>query len=324
MTLKRLSATFYQGRRQTLSERLPDQTVAVLCAGAALPKSADALYDFFGNRNFYYLTGIEQPESILLMRKNGLDVEEHLFVLPYDAMKERWVGKRLTHEEAMEYSGIRNVSDLEALPDVFAQWLEKPMGQLAYDSSDHNKQLCGVLAQLTELNATLNDQTIDLLPDLVAMRAVKDEEEIVALRKACELTRSGIERMLAILEPGKMEYHLWGAFQAGLADQGCLVTAFPSIIASGENALCLHYQTPYDEIKDGDIVQIDVGGVFAGYNGDVSRSAGKWRFSERQLQIYAIIRACQETAFSFTDRALPFLKSMKLAKKQRSVGSLSD
>jgi Xaa-Pro aminopeptidase len=133
---------------------------------------------------------------------------------------------------------------------------------------------------------------------LVKQRMIKHPEEIALIREAITLTQDGLESIMRAIRPGRFEYEVWGAFQQTLVQAGCLAPAFPSIVATGENAFCLHYMTPMSRIDENDLVLIDVGAAVGGLNADISRVyPASGRFSDRQKMIYELVRACQETAF---------------------------
>lgn len=292
----RLPTEFFIRNWTALAESLPDSSMALFFSGRAPHKSADEQYPFFANRSFFYLTGIEQEESVLLFAKINGQFRTALFIRPRDPIAERWVGRRLTLEEAAARSGIADVSGLESLQGQLDEILSKPAGPLYLDMKADDAQIQEFRRQAAEKWPELEIK--DSSPRLIRMRMKKHPEEIALIRKAIALTQEGVEAIMRAIRPGRFEYQVWGAFQHALDDQGCLTPAFPSIIATGGNALCLHYMTPASRIADGDLVLIDVGAAVGGLNADISRVfPARGRFTERQRQIYEIVRACQETAF---------------------------
>ena len=258
----RLSPDFHAGRRAALQAALGDGFLVLLAAGRPPRRTADENYAFFANRNFYYLTGVEQDNSVLLMFRKAGQSRDILFIPPADPMIERWNGKRLKLNEAADCSGVPEIEYLSSFEGILSDLLASRPAAIYIDKSSAD-------VQAAELHALLAQQTpgvepLDLAPFLVRLRMIKTDEEISLMREAITLTGRGIRAMLDIIRPGRMEYELWSAFRHALAMEGCLTPAFAPIVASGENALCLHHMNPKSRIGCGDLVQIDVGAIVGG------------------------------------------------------------
>lgn len=294
---EQLPTSFFISNRTALAESLQDSGVALFFAGRAPHKSADEQYPFFANRSFFYLTGIEQEESTLMMVKKDGQLRTTLLIRPRDTIAERWTGRRLSLEEASARSGIEDVRTLESRQGSLNEALGAEATLLYMDQKADDLQVQEFRKLAAEQWPGIEIK--DLSARLIRMRMVKHPEEIELIRQAAALTHEGIEAIMRAIRPGRFEYQVWGAFQRALDEHGCLTPAFPSIVATGDNAFCLHYMTPYSQIKDGDLVLIDVGATVGGLNADISRVfPASGRFSERQQQIYRLVRECQETAFS--------------------------
>lgn len=292
----RLPTSFHVANRRQLKESLGGQSLAILAAGRAPRRTADENYPFFANRNFFYLTGIEQENAILLMYQDGDQARDILFLPPRDSMIERWNGKRLGSEEGTALSGLTEIEFLASFEGIVSDLAARQPIRIWLDAGAEN-------AQAAEIRQTVEKycggcEIADLAPLMTQQRMIKAPEEIAMMREAIALTGRGCAAMLDVLRPGLMEYHLWSAFQHTLASEGCLTPAFASIVASGENAFCLHYMTPRARINDGDLVQIDVGAIVGGLCADISRSyPASGKFTPRQRSVYELVRSCQEAAF---------------------------
>jgi Xaa-Pro aminopeptidase len=293
----RLSPGFFGRNRAALLDRLEENCVVLLFSGLAPNRTADEDYPFFSNRNFFYFTGIEQEESTLLIRKMNGEVQTELFIRQRDDLAERWTGRRLRLEEAAAISGIENVHFLNGEKEHINASLLQPGIRLYIDLKAKDNQAvdfrCGAAKQWP--SAEIHDIT----PYITPLRMLKSPEEIELIRQAALLTQAGLEGIMRTARAGAWEYEAWAAFQYALARRNCLVPAFPSIIAAGENSLCLHYMTPNDQIKENDVVQVDVGAIFGGLAADISRvypASGK--FTARQKSLYEVVRECQETVFA--------------------------
>ena len=292
-----LSAGFFSRNRAALLERLDDNCVVLLFSGLAPNRTADEDHLFFANRNFYYFTGIEQEESTLLIRKINGNVQTELFIRQRDDLAERWTGRRLRLEEASSVSGIENVQFLNGEKEHIDTTLTPPGISLYLDLQARDSQAvdfrCGAARQWpsTEIH--------DITPHITPLRMIKQPEEIELIRQAALLTNEGLEGIMRTARAGTWEYEAWAAFQYALAKRNCLMPAFPTIIAAGENSLCLHYMTPNSRIAENDVVQVDVGAIFGGLTADISRVyPASGSFTARQKLLYEVVRECQETAFN--------------------------
>ena len=297
MKKQNLSTAYFQKNRQALGALLSNGSLAILVSGQPPVRSSDAHYRFLANRNFFYLTGIEQEGSVLVLLREYGTTRSVLFIPAGDALHERWNGRRMTRAEAIERSGMTEVYYLEGLEGQLADLLASRTEKLWLDLSADNKQAKAMKKKLSEQQPDLSPS--DLSPLLTQLRMIKHPEELDLIREAAKLTGEGILAMLQACRPGIREYHLWSEFQYTLSQAGCLEPAFDSIVASGKNALCLHYQTPMDTIQDGDLIQLDVGATVGGLCADISRALpANGKFSPNQRAVYDLVRACQDTAFA--------------------------
>ncbi|MDP6630158.1 MAG: aminopeptidase P N-terminal domain-containing protein [Kiritimatiellia bacterium] len=288
-----MKAEFHRSRREQFYRNMSDHDALVLFAGSAPRKTADASYRFFANRNFYYMTGILQKESVLLAVKRDGDVEETLFVLPKDPMAERWQGRRLAADEASALSGIEAVKDLAAFEQavkgainsgqIDTVWYDFDPFDVGRKDAPHNRHCETVRADYPAIafkNAYL---------PISRARAIKAPDEIDAIREAMCITRDGIHAMMKAAKPGMYEYQLEAVFNKVLADAGVREPAFESIISSGRNNFCIHYDEPMDILNDGDLILVDVGARKNGYSNDISRAFPvNGLFSEEQKTVYSI------------------------------------
>ena len=254
----------YIARRQRLLEDKSENTAVVIFAGSAPMKSQDEAYPFSVDRNFFYLTGIERENMILVMRKNYLgEYSETLFIEPYDEVLAKWVGGRMRGAEATEISGVETVADVAEFPDRLNSMVEysRGLGKLTFylDLWRYHKDQADTPAHT--LAATLQKKypavaIEDINGDMAAMRSVKDEKEIAFMRQAQEHTRIAIEEMMRYAKPGMNERELEGAFDFALMKQGVRDHAFSSIFAGGKRATTLHYGENNQFVNDGEMVLI--------------------------------------------------------------------
>jgi len=292
----------YMARRNRLLEDKKENTAVVIFSGSVPMKSQDEAYAFSVDRNFYYLTGIQRENMILVMRKNYQgEYSETLFIEPYDEVLAKWVGGRMREAEATEISGILDVANVETFPDRLNSMVEysRGLGKLTFflDLWRYHKDQADTPAHTLAKTLQTKYPAVaieDINGDMAAMRAVKDEKEIAFMRQAQEHTRIAIEEMMRYAKPGMNERELEGAFDFALMKQGVRDHAFPSIFAGGKRATTLHYGENDQIVNDGEMVLIDLGSAYGNYCADISRTFPvNGKFTERQKELYNAVLEAQ-------------------------------
>ena len=280
-------------RRQKFYQQMADGEALILFAGSAPRKSADAKYPYFANRNFYYLTGILQSESVFLAVKTNGEVTESLFIHPKDKLAERWNGYRISNEEATAQSGVATVRLLAefdgairlllgsgAISAVWYDFDKFDAGLQDPPQFQHRNSLASSYPYLSFKNA---------YPRVCAMRTIKDAGEIARIREAMAITRDGIHAMMQSVKAGMYEYQLEAVFNKVLADHGVRESAFANIVSGGRNNFYIHYEDPMGRLEDGDLVLTDVGARKHEYVSDISRAFPvNGKFTPEQKKVYSI------------------------------------
>ena len=293
--------TYIARRKQLMSDKC-ENTVVVIFSGMAPMKSQDEAYPFAVDRNFFYLTGIERENMILIMRKNYLgEYSETLFIEPYDEVLAKWVGGRMRADEATAISGVESVADVGEFPNRINSLVEysRGLGKLTFwlDLWRYHKDQADTPAHT--LAKTLQSKypavaIEDINGNMAAMRAVKDDKELAFMRQAQEHTRVAIEEMLRYAKPGMNERELEGAFDFALMKQGVREHAFHSIFAGGKRATTLHYGENNQIVHDGEMVLIDLGSAYGNYSADISRTFPiNGKFTDRQKELYNTVLEAQ-------------------------------
>ena len=306
-----MNKEFYFGNRQKLYTMLQPGSLMVLFSGNELRKSADAYYLFYANRNFVYLTGISQKESVLLVQKHrDGSVKECLYLLPKDAMAERWTGRRLNGEEAEALSGIGDVRSKESFDSQFhTMALSGSFDRVYLDLHRQAAEDAGREAHsfAQKMQTGYPHLTIaNMNPYVRKLRTIKQPCEIAALRKAEEITKAGILAMMRASRPGMWEYQYKAEFDRALGQFGPEGPGFPSIISAGQNNFCIHYYSYTGQAHDGDMILNDVGAQHDWMITDVSRG---WpcngRFTEKQKLLYECALATSDYMFSIIKPGMP-------------------
>lgn len=306
-----MNQTFHIENRRKLTAHLAENEAMLFFSGESQRKSADENFPFFANRNFLYLTGIQQEGSALLLRRKGGQVWERMFVKLPDPEQEVWTGRRFTQAEIHDLGGLDEVEDIRSLDGkveellsfqrVTVLWLcfDAHASERAFDlERDFAKRI-----QARHPHVAIRNS----YPLLAALRKIKTPAEIDAIRQAMRITEAGIRRMMRAVKPGMMEYTLEAEFAHELAGHGQRRTAFPSIIAGGERIFYLHYANPTSALADGDLALSDVGAAYDEYCTDISRVFPvNGRFNERQAQLYQAAYEANRAVMAQVRPGLPF------------------
>lgn len=284
--------------RERLKKQLKPNSVAIFFSNDVMPKSADAFHAFQQNPDLFWLTGVDQEESILVMFPDApnADWKEILFVRETNETIAIWEGAKLTKIEAFETSGVKNVqwsAHFERMiPAILfhAENIYLNMNEHTRYVSEADYADFRMVRQIREQYPLHKYER--LAPIMHRMRSVKHETEIALIKHACEITKKGFERVLKFVKPGVMEYEIEAEITHEFLTNRSRGHAYEPIIASGPNACVLHYVANNMPCKDGDVILLDFGAEYANYNSDLSRSIPvNGRFTKRQREVYdAVLR----------------------------------
>lgn len=286
-------------RRSRLIESLEDNSILLVFAGNPKISSADEYYEFITNRNFLYLTNIYQENSVLMIKKNEGYVSESLFIHEKDERIEKWIGKRLTIEEAKNLSGIENVYLLNQFePELYSSLDSKAYKIVYLDLSEELKIKNEVSTRKFKEDLVSKYKKIDVIDvfnKIIPLRMVKSEGEIEEFKEAIKKTDIGLKAVMKALKPGLYEYQLQALFEYTLRDIDNSHVSFPTITSSGVNATCLHYVEAKDKVGENDLVLFDLGSQHNSYCADISRTyPANGKFNDLQKTIYEIVLGCNK------------------------------
>ena len=286
-----MKADFFKNNRKRLLEKIKDNSIVILFAGNAPKKTADETYLFTPNRNFYYSTGISEENHILLMSKIDGVEKTTLFIKDIDLDLERWIGKSIRKDEATEVSGIEDVkfksqfeSDIHkllCLKEELNLYLDLERDSISAPFSIANEFAKSIVSKYPQVMVK------NIFSIFGELRLVKSEEEINNIKKAISITIEGIETLMKNSKSGIKEYQLEAYFDFVCKSNGVKDLAFKTIAATGKNATTLHYVANDSELKDGDLIQFDLGAQYKYYNADISRVFPvNGKFTERQKEVF--------------------------------------
>jgi Xaa-Pro aminopeptidase len=325
---------FFVQNRSRLASVLPDESVTILFAGQAPFKSADDRYKFVPNRNFYYLTGIDEPKVTLIIKKTGNEVEETLFIEKADPVMVKWDGKTVSKEEAESISGIENVQYLENFENALTKTLF--MENIKHVGLDlERREWVGEQSKSLQFSKHLREHYPHLAIrnvylDICDLRLIKTADEIQKIKEAIQITKDGIYNVLKNAKAGMMEYEVEAHFDFTLKSAGVKDFAFPTILASGKNATVLHYEDNDAQINQGDLILLDLGAQKDYYNADISFTFPvDGTFTPRQKEIYNIVLKALTETRKLVKPGLKFAELEKyakwiLAEELKNIGLIQD
>ena len=305
-----MNKEFYQENRKTLYENVEKNSLIILFSGHAPKRSNDENYEFYANRNFLYLTNVEQENTALMTAVYEDTEEEYLYILPPDKMAERWTGRRLKPVEIEGLSGIQNTRYVDTFLNYLGIYLRARGIETVYldfdklDSEEADTESYRLARYIQKEFPYV--QMKNLQEQLRAQRTIKKPCEIEALRKAEEITGEAIVAMMKASKAGMYEYQYKAEFDYVLAQHGVLMSGFPSIISAGDNNFCIHYYDYRGQAKDVDMILNDVGARWNHEINDVSRG---WpcngKFSDKQKLLYQCAYNTSEYMFSILKPGIP-------------------
>jgi len=303
MRYEPLPAELYKKNRKKFMKKMKSKSLAVFNSNDIYPVSADSTLPFAQHRDIFYLTGVDQEESILLLFPDAVDPKDReiLFLRETNDHIKVWYGPKLTKEEARKLTGIKNI-----------QWLDKfdsELKRLAFqakriyiNTNEHYRANTEVETRedrfIKKAKAMFPGHKFERSnPILQRLRSVKEPEEIEQIQKACDITEAGFRRILDKVHPGMMEYELEAEFAHEFVRRGSTGFAYTPIIAAGANANILHYIENDNEIKDGDLILLDVGAEYGNWASDMTRCVpANGKFSPRQKEVYEAVLRVKDAA----------------------------
>ena len=302
MRYKNISKELFISNRKRLLKNLKSNPVVVINSNDIMPTNADGTMRFRQNSDLFYLTGVDQEETILLLCPDFPDKKfrEVLFLRETNERIATWEGHKLTKEEARKATGIETILWTNEFSTLFKTVMV--MGDVEHvylNTNDHYR--ADVIVETREMrfvkscmqNFPLHKYE-RLAPIMHNLRSVKSKTEIDLLQRACDITDQAFRRILKFVKPGVMEYEIEAEFAYEFLKNRSRGFAYEPIIASGPDSCVLHYIANEKECKDGDVLLLDVGAEYANYNADLTRTIPvNGQFSKRQKEVYNAVRRVQ-------------------------------
>lgn len=291
-----ISPELFAKNRVKLSQQMAPNSVAIFNSNDIFSTGADSTVPFEQHRNIFYLSGVDQEESILLVFPDAKKdaYREILFIKETNDHIAIWEGAKLSKSQATASSGIKTVYWLEEFESVFSK-LMNDSTRFYYNNNEHYRQVVEMETREDRFlkMVKLSYPTHELLPNfpiMEALRGVKESEEISLIKTACNITEKGFRRVLGFVKPGVMEYEIEAEYMHEFLRNRSKGFAYTPIIGSGYNACVLHYIENNQECKDGDLLLMDVAAEYANYSSDMTRTIPvNGRFTARQKAVYQAV-----------------------------------
>ncbi len=290
--------------RKSFCAYLKPRSLAILHSNDIMPTSADGVMPFVQDSDIFYLTGIDQEETILTIAPDVVK-EQHREILFIKRTSEHiriWEGEKLSKEEAREISGIETVYWADEFEHVLHQ-LAFQSAHIYLNSNEHSRASVPVQTrQMRFIKACQEKFPLHryerIAPIMHELRAIKLPREVELMQQACRITEKGFRRVLSFIKPGVKEYEISAELIHEFVRNRSRGFAYTPILATGKNACSLHYITLDSTCQDGELVLMDFGAEYAGYHSDMTRTVPvNGRFTARQRQIYdTVLTLMRESA----------------------------
>ena len=302
MKYKQIDKQLFIENRKKLAPLLDKGSLAIFNANDVMPTNADGTMAFRQNNDLFWLSGVDQEESLLLLYPENPNEKERemLFLKETSALIAIWEGEKLTKDNAFNTSGIKTVYWLEEL-EIKLKELVRKADTVYLNKNMHSRSTSQVQTRDDRFRLMIEEkfsgkEIKEVAPIMHELRYVKSEIEISLMQKACDITEKGFRRILPFIKPGVMEYEIEAELMHEFLRIRSAGFAYQPIIGSGIDSCVLHYIENNKICKDGDILLMDFGAEYANYASDLTRTVPvNGRFSKRQKAVYnAVLHVMKE------------------------------
>tara|TARA_X000000950_G_scaffold71464_2_gene88608 strand:+ start:1870 stop:3159 length:1290 start_codon:yes stop_codon:yes gene_type:complete len=305
MRYQSLPADLYKKNRANFMAQMKPRSIAVFFSNDIYPTSADGTLPFKQASDILWLTGVDQEETVLVLFPDAHNPNDReiLFTLETNEELAIWEGAKLDKPQATAATGIANIQWTKAFERTFHRLMAEA-DALYLNDNPHTRARNIVETRTDRENAALranypNYEFERSAPILYGLRAIKSQEEVDQMQRACDITKAGFERVLQFVKPGVMEYEIEAEFMHEFLRRGSRGFAYTPIIGSGFNACVLHYIENSAECKAGDVILMDVGSEYGNYAADMTRCVPvSGKFTDRQRAVYNAVLSVMRGAMN--------------------------
>ena len=293
MKFQPINPQLFTKNRERFIKAMQPNSIAVFVSNDEWPMNGDALHAYKQNSDLFWLTGVMQEDSMVILFPDNPDPKfrEVLVLVRPNELKEKWDGKRLRANEAREISGIQTIVWLDSIEALLQTWIH--LADNIYLSSNENDRKASLVRSrdyrfIDEMKTKYPLHNFQRAAKIMRdLRAIKTSEEVELMQKAMDITDVTFRRLLGFIKPGVMENEIEAEIYHSFLSQGSTGPAYGSIIASGDRARTLHYVSNNQECKDGELILMDFGAEYGGYCADLTRTVPvNGKFTRRQKTVY--------------------------------------
>lgn len=307
-----LHPEFHASRRQALRNKMEENSVAVIFSNPERNRSNDVDFQYHQSPDFYYLTGSLEPNALLLVFKNALDIDgfetnEIIYVQPRDKKSESWTGKRLGTDGATGILGIKKAVNNYQFHDLAIDYSKFTKIYHPYfyndcrDDENDPGDLYSLIKSFHEKTKNYKEKknTSNFYSMMAALREIKTNEEMALLTKAIKITCDAHLDLMKSVEPNMTEYKAQALIEFGFKFNGSEYVGYPSIVGNAENTCVLHYITNRRKFEKNSLLVVDAGAEYHGYTADVTRTLPiNGKFTEEQKKIYDLVLKAQDAGIN--------------------------
>ena len=310
-----LDANIFIQNRKRFTAKMQPNSIAIFVSNDEFPMNGDALHSFQQNSDLFWLSGIEQEGSMVILFPDNPDPKyrEVLVLTRPQELKEIWDGKRLRANEATAISGMKTIVWADVLDAMLQTWVH--LADSIYLDSNENDRKNNLVRTseyrfIDEMQARYPlHQYLRAAKLLKDLRGIKTKEEVQVIQKAIDITEVAFRRLLKFIQPGVYEHEIEAEIYHSFLSQRATGPAYHSILASGDNARTLHYVSNNNQCKDGELILMDFGAAYGGYNADLTRTVPvNGKFTKRQKEVYNACLHLHDYAKSILKPGITILK----------------
>lgn len=288
-----LNPEIFVQNRERFARQMQKNSIAIFVSNDEVPSNGDAIYSFKQNSDLFWLSGITQEDSMVILFPDNPDPKyrEVLVLVRPNELKEKWDGKRLRVKEAQDISGIKTIVWLDVADGLLQPWIHLA-DNIYLDSNENDRKASMVRSRdyrfIDEMKSRYPlHNYLRAAKIMKELRGIKTALETEVMQKAIDITENTFRRLLKFITPGVMEYEIEAEIFHSFLSQRATGQAYGSIIASGDRARTLHYVSNNAECKDGELILMDFGAEYGGYCADLTRTVPvNGKFTRRQKTVY--------------------------------------
>lgn len=300
-----LNSAIFNQNRERFASQMQKNSIAIFVSNDEVPSNGDALYKFKQNSDVFWLSGVTQEDSMVILFPDNPDPKyrEVLVLVRPNELKEKWDGKRLRVKEAQDMSGIQTIVWLDSLDGLLQPWIHLA-DNIYLDSNENDRKASLVRTRdyrfIDEMKSRYPlHNYLRAAKIMKELRGIKTALEVEVMQTAIDITENTFRRLLQFIKPGVTEYEIEAEIYHSFLSQRATGPAYGSIIASGDNARILHYVNNNLECKDGELILMDFGAEYGGYCADLTRTVPvNGKFTRRQKTVYNACLALHDYAKS--------------------------